>query len=144
MEKFVCNDCNEEKPRSEFYFQCDGKYLRQPCKPCHLIKCQEYRSRPGRIERARESAKYSAIKVKYGISKQDYLLMIANGCEICGSMDQLAVDHDHNCCPGKKTCGECVRGLLCKRHNWAAGNLNDSAEEALAMFEYLKKSRVAV
>jgi hypothetical protein len=31
----------------------------------------------------------------------------------------LEVDHDHTCCPRSKrrTCGNCVRGLLCHSHN---------------------------
>lgn len=34
----------------------------------------------------------------------------------------LQVDHDHNCCPGR-SCGKCIRGLLCKRHNRIVGYL---------------------
>ncbi len=38
-------------------------------------------------------------------------------CGICGeppTKANLAVDHDHRCCSGsRKTCGQCLRGLLC-------------------------------
>jgi hypothetical protein len=27
------------------------------------------------------------------------------------------VDHDHRCCSGEKTCGRCLRGLLCRTCN---------------------------
>jgi hypothetical protein len=29
----------------------------------------------------------------------------------------LSVDHNHACCPGSRSCGKCVRGLLCTYHN---------------------------
>jgi hypothetical protein len=38
-------------------------------------------------------------------------------CPIClKEFDRysLVVDHDHNCCDGDKSCGKCIRGLLCR------------------------------
>lgn len=35
----------------------------------------------------------------------------------------LYVDHDHDCCPGRESCGRCVRGLLCSGCNGTLGEL---------------------
>lgn len=63
------------------------------------------------------------LRVTYGISIELYELMLAaqdGRCYICQrkSAKHLSVDHDHTCCPGKKTCGNCIRGLLCQGCNW--------------------------
>lgn len=83
---------------------------------------------------------------RYGISEEMYKSMLADqrgGCAICGCTEEengkaLAVDHDHSCCSGKKTCGSCIRGLLCNKCNSAIGFLNDSPYLAVKAAEYLK------
>lgn len=47
------------------------------------------------------------------------------------------VDHDHKCCPSIGSCGECIRGLLCKRCNRLLGLAGDSAAMLLALADYL-------
>jgi hypothetical protein len=50
----------------------------------------------------------------------------------------LAVDHDHSCCPGvKKSCGKCIRGLLCPYCNLAIGNMKESSELLRKAADYL-------
>jgi hypothetical protein len=56
---------------------------------------------------------------KFNMTPEQYdeLLQKQNGvCAICKVKPEkrlLAVDHDRGCCPGWKSCGKCVRGLLC-------------------------------
>jgi hypothetical protein len=60
---------------------------------------------------------------KHNITGRQYLelLRAQNGvCAICGNGNvrlgepvPLGIDHDHACCPGRTSCGRCVRGLHC-------------------------------
>lgn len=79
--------------------------------------------------------------MKYGLSLEEYQTMIDNGCEVCGSHTKLHIDHDHTCCKGQNTCGKCVRGVLCNRHNVALGMVNDSTEELERLIGYLASRR---
>ncbi len=60
-------------------------------------------------------------------------------CALCSTTPEengraLAIDHDHNCCPDRYSCGECVRGLLCMQHNrWLRGG-----EDHRAAIEYIE------
>lgn len=54
-----------------------------------------------------------------------------------GKVQRLAVDHDHYCCPGKKSCGRCIRGLLCERCN--TRRLEDDPELFRAYADYLER-----
>jgi len=54
-------------------------------------------------------------------------------CALCDAVPngrRLQVDHDHACCPTsrggrRRTCGECVRGLLCENCNTDLGRLEN-------------------
>ena len=71
----------------------------------------------------------ATMKYKYGITYEDYLRMLEEQggvCAICGTdkpggRGKFHIDHDHSCCPTEKTCGKCVRGLLCARCNTKLG-----------------------
>lgn len=87
---------------------------------------------------------------KYRLSIDAYNLLLAeqgNCCAICGvdaptdiRTRRFHVDHDHACCPQKeKTCGKCVRGLLCHACNTALGNFKDDPQRLLAAVDYLLK-----
>lgn len=82
---------------------------------------------------ARRSTIY---KNKFGISLDTYNEMLEQQggvCAICkqeevmvdkrtNQVRRLAVDHDHTCCPSDKSCGKCVRGLLCHKCNTFLGH----------------------
>ena len=49
-------------------------------------------------------------------------------CALCPAtpdkhVNKLHVDHDHNCCPGSRSCGKCVRGVLCVNCNSTLGRV---------------------
>lgn len=48
-------------------------------------------------------------------------------CEIVLRFSEVRIDHDHRCCAGSRSCGKCVRGLVCHLCNVGMGALGDDA-----------------
>lgn len=65
----------------------------------------------------------------------------AGGCGryIEDSGNFLSVDHDHSCCSGKKSCGQCIRGILCINCNSALGMVGDNIQVLENLINYLLK-----
>jgi hypothetical protein len=88
-------------------------------------------------------AKNAILKSTYNINLDIYneFLKNQNGlCAVCKKIDpsrDLSVDHDHSCCIGAKSCGKCIRGLLCSNCNMALGAVSDNAETLKCLIEYL-------
>ena len=88
----------------------------------------------------------SALKTRYNISPERYKQILAEQggvCAVCsnppvGKQRFLAVDHDHSCCPGPKSCGKCVRGLLCQRCNTALAYFQDDENLLALAIQYLR------
>lgn len=83
-------------------------------------------------------------KGKYGLSADAFqnLLDKQDGrCAICRTDDCgprfWAVDHDHACCAGQRSCGNCVRGVLCGQCNVGLGSFRDDAHRLRRAIEYL-------
>lgn len=89
-----------------------------------------------------EKVRANWIKSRYGITIEqwDALLVAQSGrCEICTEpMEQPGVDHDHACCPKQRSCGRCVRGLLCRRCNAWLGYVADDTDRMRAAIQYIE------
>lgn len=138
----TCSKCLEEKEYSEFYKSKNTKSgLGSWCKPCYSSKHKERSNDESYTDGRKE---YRLINY-YGLTQQQYnelLVGQGGGCAMCGKSPEengraLAVDHDHSCCPGKKTCGKCVRGLLCSNHNAMLGYANDDTNILRRAINYL-------
>jgi len=129
-----CRVCETEQPLENFHWYTTraGKRLqRHTCKSCTRNAVRKHRAENG------PRAIDSNLKWKYNITKAQFDELAKNGCVVCGSMENLVVDHDHNCCDGKRSCGECIRGVLCNNCNAAEGMLEGSMERAMSLVAYL-------
>lgn len=101
---------------------------------------------------ATDPAKYRAgqracnIKRYYGLRQDEWnRLFEAQGsrCKCCGTTEHGGknwhTDHDRACCPGQKSCGQCIRGILCHQCNLMLGNANDDPARLLLAIQYLKQ-----
>lgn len=53
----------------------------------------------------------------------------------------FSIDHDHNCCSGTKSCGECVRGLLCGPCNLAIAAMDNAPDWLTSAVNYIEAHR---
>ena len=165
MEKY-CKRWDTTKPVSEFHKHASRKDgLNAYCRQCRSQEGKEwYKKNKGRHpewrknnpDKRKEWREQNPDKVKeyeerriestYGITAEHYNNLLDqqnNRCAICREESKdgksLAIDHDHSCCKGKKSCGECVRQLLCGHCNMMLGHAKDNIELLEAAQNYLEK-----
>lgn len=143
----VCENCHEKskrvgngsKPITSLIYDETG----QVCKYCH--RHQPFSSFPtaNHNPTGRRSKCTSCQRLwdAYRLTYADYADMLANQdgkCAGCSTVTTLYVDHDHACCPTERTCGRCVRGLLCVSCNTGLGKLKDSIKVLSSLIDYLE------
>jgi hypothetical protein len=117
----------------------------------HCRKCERYLDQSkfwGKLTYCKECSKlvgHSANLKRFGLTVESYIDLekSQNGlCKICKEPEKhnrrLSVDHDHSCCSGANSCGNCIRGLLCSRCNKTLGQVHDNVELLQKMIDYLK------
>lgn len=135
-----CSRCRNVKGLASF---CRTTRYRDGLAIC----CRECAREKYKAVRDRRSQRATSMWANYKMTLQDYDNLLANqnglcafnGCDTTEELNGgfLAIDHDHNCCE-KKSCGKCVRGLLCSAHNSMLGFAHDRIKELLAGVDYLE------
>lgn len=148
MEK-VCRTCAELKSVTEFYCRKtsrDGYY--NICKVC--AKGFNKGWKDTLTSKQKERYRRSEQAALYGLTLKEFEEMALrqnNRCYICRGTSQdgrrkdryLSIDHDKRCCSGKKSCGKCVRKLLCTKCNSLLGMANDDINILMAAINYLQE-----
>ena len=92
----------------------------------------------------RFEARTKLLKKRYQLTPEQFQAMLDkqnNRCLSCGKvfgtgyMNRAEVDHDHGCCPGRISCGKCVRGILCGQCNRLLGLVEKSIPLAKCIME---------
>lgn len=142
----LCSTCKLEKDLSSFYQRSRGGYSHE-CKECAKSRSRSNHAKfiaddPVKFERQRANRH---LKHTYKITLKQYeeMFLAQDGrCAICREEQQfgirLCVDHDHSCCPGDKSCGKCVRKLLCSRCNTTLGKVNEDTTLLKEMINYIE------
>lgn len=143
-----CRKCGEEKPLEKFRKAKDCRLGRAwTCYSCETKRINKWRNGTEGGKRLKRNQSLS----KFGLTTEQFSdILNAQGglCAICrGSVTyagkSMVVDHDHSCCPGAKTCGKCIRGILCGHCNFMLGHAKDSPEILLSAIKYLSHNSAA-
>jgi len=131
----VCNFCNSEKSKKDFYQFYDkwsgSSYFSSRCKPCH----QQYKKENPNTAKNKKAEK---LKLRYGLTYEEWELIREKegyACMICGITEDeigrvLDVDHCHD--SGK------ARGVLCNSCNNVLGKAKDRIDVLKAAITYLE------
>lgn len=150
----TCAKCEVSKDETEFNKRNaspDG--LAASCKSC----ARDYRQssdRRARVAKLRATPEGKAkqrewtIRCVFGLETHEYEALLTSqggrcantGCRVDtpGGKGTWHIDHDHSCCPGTKSCGKCIRGLLCSRCNAGLGNFGDDTARLYGAIDYIE------
>jgi len=105
-------------------------------KTCVISGCDRYRDTShlcGRHKSWMKKYKLTHIQIQFIIDLGE--------CEICGiqiSSSQIHIDHDHSCCNYGSSCGDCIRGALCRGCNLGLGFFRDNPAIMQTAIRYLE------
>lgn len=141
----TCSGCQNVKPLTEYHNSARGLHKRnQRCKAC-VSAYHKIRSAKPEVVSQKKINWYPRT---YGITIEDFRKMVdeqGGRCAICGTDEpggrhkQWQIDHDHACCDGNKSCGKCVRGVLCFLCNAAIGYMKDDPVALESAARYLRE-----
>ena len=141
----TCRTCKQTKDLSEFPKDKKSKGgYRTQCKNCAAEYMRDYLTRnPDKAQLNKAKPKERDLTkrryTRHGLTKTAYdsLYTKFDGlCWSCVSRKATHIDHDHKCCPGVYSCGQCVRGLLCSQCNTALGLLADNPAYIKKLLQY--------
>lgn len=125
METKLCGKCQEVK--SVTLFSKRGAGYQAWCKSCASSHNKTWHQ--DNQDAIRPRKRVSKRKYTYGLTEEQYQTMLEQQeglCACCKEVPPTCVDHDHSCCSGRKTCGKCVRQLLCKKCNTFIGYIESN------------------
>lgn len=135
-----CVDCWRAYHRERYQ-----KKMQSPEKKAEYREKQAEWARKARKAKPEQHNGYSR-KYRHGIDQAQYEALLASQKGLCATegcgRPGVDVDHDHACCPGKRACGKCIRGILCHPCNLALGNVEDSIERLRGLAAYLERQRL--
>jgi hypothetical protein len=139
-----CMSCGKYKLWDQFWKTSlkygRGKHHVSRCTECHDPAAARRNSLKHKLKR-------------YGLDEEKLALLIAlDGeiCALCGKTQQvngcdLDIDHDHACCPASsRSCGQCVRGRLCRSCNLMLGRIEECGVPFEKITIYLLRRPFAV
>lgn len=148
----VCIDCEQDKLIAEFYKRSGRQkgQVESVCKDCKYWRDKD-RYRPPSLapsaqrEYRRGRGRWIKIKTQYNLTQEQYEKIAADqggccrGCEReLAELNRVCIDHDRSCCFENKSCGSCVRGLLCHNCNVTLGLAGDNVEVLERLAGYLR------
>lgn len=148
-----CTRCEQILPVSSFgaYTKYGNKhYFNSACKTCVAREVREYRrAHPAEVSASKKKRRLKDRVNMYGITESRLAEMFASqnkSCAICGTTTPggrhggtWSIDHDHKCCASYKSCGRCVRGVLCFKCNHGLGSFKDNVSVLRKAADYLEK-----
>ena len=143
-----CKECARIKNRAGYVANVDhrravSRQWYHNNRERHRERAREWQKRQGPAFQAATLRRNELMRI-FKLTEEAYDAMFkaqSGVCGICGEPPakmNLAVDHDHSCCKGGKgarTCGKCIRGLLCSRCNRFLGWFEKYHEPARAYLE---------
>lgn len=134
MQTKICNTCGELKSVEDFYKRSDTGKLRSDCKHClNLKSSKRWVEDEVFRQRGKQRSRKHQLMRDYGMSVKVWEDFSSDGCAICGTKDNLCVDHCH-------LTGE-IRGCLCKTCNTGIGLLGDNEEGVKNAYDYFIRLR---